>query len=171
MSQTDLFISKLKSVGATVKTINSHSELVQEVHRYSAENQIKSTITVTEDEAFNDLDLDKMDVDSALELQSMILSVTFAWMGIEETGTLVILSSSYSPNSLNFLPDHHLIVLNQESIVKSMNDVWNQLRKEQKDMPKVINMVTGPSCSADIDTDIEAHGPKYLHVVLLNESL
>ena len=40
-----------------------------------------------------------------------LASVTSAFAGIAETGTLMLLSDPESPTTLNFLPEAHLVVL------------------------------------------------------------
>ncbi len=171
-SKTDLFISKLEKVGATVKVIKNESELVKEVNRYVVEKQIKSTITVPEHSNLNDLDWEDVNVDSQLDPRAISVSVTRAWMGIEETGTLVLKSAIDSPTSLNFLPDHHLVVINSKKIVKTMEDVFVELRKNIDEIPRTINLITGPSRTADIEQEIQigAHGPRCLHVVIIDNS-
>ncbi|NIU78350.1 MAG: lactate utilization protein C, partial [Gammaproteobacteria bacterium] len=45
------------------------------------------------------------------------VSVTGAYAGVAETGSLVLLSGPESPTTLNFLPDDHVIVLRESRIV------------------------------------------------------
>ncbi|HYN37824.1 MAG TPA: LUD domain-containing protein, partial [Rhodospirillales bacterium] len=51
-------------------------------------------------------------------------SVTSAFTGIAETGTMMLLSGPESPTTLNFLPEAHLVVLPAERIVGSYEDAW-----------------------------------------------
>jgi L-lactate dehydrogenase complex protein LldG len=97
------------------------------------------------------------------------IAVTGAFAGIAETGTLVLLSSPGSPTTLNFLPDVHIAVLRREQIVTHIEDVWTRLRAQSKAMPRTVNMITGPSRTADIEQTIQlgAHGPRSLHVILV----
>ena len=171
VSDLKLFLSKLKDVGATVSIISNTDELVKEVHLYVAKNQIKTTVTIPENSTLQDIDWNEADVTTQYDAESLIVSVTNASMGIEETGTLVLLSSPSSPTGMNFLPEHHLIVLNSSNIVKSMEDVWKLLREDKRELPRTINLITGPSRTADIEYEIEigAHGPKKLHVIIINE--
>ena len=169
VSNLDIFISKLKQVGATVSTISDKNKLVEELHRYVAENQVKSNITISKDENLEGYNWQDIEVTTNYDPQSLSVSVTHASMGIEETGTLVMLSSPSSPTGMNFLPDHHLVVLSSDAIVKAMEDVWLSLREVEKELPRTINLITGPSRTADIEQEIQigAHGPKSLHVVII----
>ena len=96
-------------------------------------------------------------------------SVSLAFAGIAETGTLVLLSGPHSPTTLNFLPDTHIVVLRADRIVGAYEDAWDLLRARGLGMPRTVNFITGPSRSADIEQTVQmgAHGPLRLHVVLV----
>jgi L-lactate dehydrogenase complex protein LldG len=94
------------------------------------------------------------------------VSVSYAFAGIAETGSLVLLSSPNSPTTLNFLPSNHIIILSQADLVAHPEAVWTRLRSQP--FPRTINIITGPSRTADIEQTLQvgAHGPKRLHVIL-----
>ena len=96
-------------------------------------------------------------------------SVSLAFAGIAETGTLVLLSGPHSPTTLNFLPDTHIVVLRADRIVGAYEDAWDLLRARGLGMPRTVNFITGPSRSADIEQTVQmgAHGPLRLHIVLV----
>lgn len=93
------------------------------------------------------------------------ISVSQAFAGVAETGSVVLLSTS--PTSLNFLPATHIIIVYQADIVAKLEDVWKRLRDST--IPRVVNLITGPSRTADIEQTIQigAHGPKRLHVIIV----
>jgi len=95
--------------------------------------------------------------------------MTMAWMAIEETGSLIMKSCPKNPTSLNFLPDYHIVILDRNSIVHNMNQVWKELRESKKRLPRTINIITGPSRTADIEHTIQlgAHGPRSLHIIVI----
>ena len=97
------------------------------------------------------------------------VSVTGAFAAIAETGSLVMLSGPGHPTSLNFLPDDHIVVLRASQVVAHMEDVWALLRARDGGMPRTVNIITGPSRTADVEQTIQlgAHGPRRLHVVLV----
>ena len=99
-------------------------------------------------------------------------SVTSAFAGVAETGSLALISGPDSPTSLNYLPDNHIVVLQVGQIVGSYEEVWQRLReKMSEDWPRAVNWITGPSRTADIEQELllGAHGPRRLHVVLVDE--
>jgi len=101
------------------------------------------------------------------------VSITGAFAGIAETGTLVMASGPDHPVSLNLLPDTHVVVLREADIVGGYEDVWERLRARYgKDrMPRTVNTITGPSRTGDIEQAMElgAHGPRRMHIVVVRE--
>ena len=97
------------------------------------------------------------------------VSVTAAFAGIAETGTLLLRSGPDWPTTLNFLPDTHIVLLPVDQIVGSYEDGWDLLRATGEAMPRTINYITGPSRSGDIEQTMQlgAHGPLRLHVVVV----
>jgi L-lactate dehydrogenase complex protein LldG len=91
--------------------------------------------------------------------------------GIAETGTLVLASGAEGPTGLNFVPDLHLVVLPEDAIVGAMEDAWDRLRARAGAHwpPRTINLVTGPSRTADIEQTMVmgAHGPRRLAILLV----
>lgn len=101
------------------------------------------------------------------------VSITGAFAGIAETGTLVTASGPDHPVSLNLLPDTHIVVLREADIVAGYEDVWARLRARygKNTLPRTINTITGPSRTGDIEQTIElgAHGPRRMHIVVVSE--
>lgn len=101
------------------------------------------------------------------------VSITGAFAGIAETGTLVTASGPDHPVTLNLLPDTHIVVLREGDIVGGYEDVWARLRERygKNHMPRTVNTITGPSRTGDIEQTIElgAHGPRRMHIVVVRE--
>ena len=97
------------------------------------------------------------------------VSVTGAYAGIAETGTVVFVSDRTTPTTLNFLPETHVAVLARDRLVAHLEDVWARLRAERGAPPRTVNFITGPSRTGDIELQLEigAHGPRRLHVILV----
>jgi len=103
-----------------------------------------------------------------------LASVSHAFGGVAETGTLIMTSGPDNPTTLNFLPDTHIVVLDANDIAGDYETVWQRLREKFgiDALPRAINMITGPSRSADIGQILilGAHGPRRLHVLVVGES-
>ena len=98
-------------------------------------------------------------------------AISHAFAGVAETGTLVLLSGPDNPTTLNFLPENHLVVLRALDVADSLETVWASLRIRYGAgrMPRAVNLITGPSSSADIEQTLllGAHGPRRLHIILI----
>ena len=94
--------------------------------------------------------------------------------GVAETGTLVMASGPDNPTTLNFLPDTHIVVVDAKDIAGDYETVWARVREKFgiDALPRAINMITGPSRSADIAQILilGAHGPRRLHVLVVGEA-
>jgi L-lactate dehydrogenase complex protein LldG len=97
------------------------------------------------------------------------VSVTPAFAGVAETGTLMLTSGPETPSTLNFLPDTHIVVLRADQVLPTYEEGWTRLR-ERGAMPRTVNFITGPSRTGDIEQRIQlgAHGPRRLHIVLVD---
>ncbi|SJZ48947.1 LutC/YkgG family protein [Consotaella salsifontis] len=102
---------------------------------------------------------------------SDLTGLSHAEGAIAESGTLVVLSGPDNPNSLNYLPDNHLVALSADDVEGAMEPFWQRLRMHYGEgaMPRSVNLITGPSRSADIEQTllIGAHGPRELVVFLI----
>ena len=90
-----------------------------------------------------------------------LVGVTGAFLGIAETGTLVLLSGAQTPATVSLLPETHIAVLETGRIVATMEQAWDRLRAERGALPRAVNFVSGPSRTADIEQTVTlgAHGP------------
>ena len=104
--------------------------------------------------------------------ESDMVGLSTAIGGIAETGTLILTSGPENPTTLNFLPENHLVVIHENNIAMHQEDIWLQLRERygSSEMPRTINMITGPSRSADIEQTLilGAHGPLRLHILIVS---
>lgn len=88
--------------------------------------------------------------------------------GIAETGTLVFFSGARTPSSWHFLPGSEIVLLQRDVILPRLEDVFARLGGAAT-MPATVNLVTGPSRTADIEQTIErgAHGPRDVHILVV----
>jgi L-lactate dehydrogenase complex protein LldG len=102
-----------------------------------------------------------------------LAAVSHALAAVAETGTLVLTSGADNPTTLNFLPDVHIVVVNASDIASDIETAMTRLRADfgAGVMPRAVNMITGPSRSADIEQTLilGAHGPRKLHVIVVGE--
>ena len=81
-----------------------------------------------------------------------------------------MVSDPERPNTLNFLPDNHIVVVDANDIVATYEDAWIRLRggRQVVEMPRTVSFITGPSRTSDIELvpTLGAHGPRRLHIVI-----
>jgi len=102
-----------------------------------------------------------------------LAAVSHAFAAVAETGTLVLTSGPDNPTTLNFLPDVHIVAVRASDVAPDFETVMARLRAVHGpgSMPRTVNLITGPSRSADIEQTLilGAHGPRRLHVVVVGE--
>jgi L-lactate dehydrogenase complex protein LldG len=107
--------------------------------------------------------------------QADTVSLQQAFAAVAETGTLMLPSAPERPTTLNLLAETEIVLLRASRIVGAYEEAWDLLRAERGGgdgfMPRNVMLVTGPSRSADIEQTLElgAHGPRRLHVVLVED--
>jgi L-lactate dehydrogenase complex protein LldG len=87
-----------------------------------------------------------------------------------ETGTLALYSGPDNPVTLTFLGEIHFVAIRASEIKAGLDDVWTHLRASGQD-PRTVNLVTGPSRSADIGQMLQlgAHGPVAMHIFIVED--
>jgi len=104
------------------------------------------------------------------------VGISLAYRAVAETGTLIMLSGEGTPTTLNFLPETEIVILPASRVVGSYEEALAPLRangsKGTHSLPRVVNFITGPSRSADIEQTIQlgAHGPRRLHIVIVDDA-
>ncbi len=97
--------------------------------------------------------------------QTVLVQAPYA---IAETGTVLLPSGVVRPTLANFLPDNCIVFLNETDIVPHLEQGLSIIRNRDAGMPRALNMISGPSKTADIEQTLVygAHGPIQLHVIV-----
>jgi L-lactate dehydrogenase complex protein LldG len=98
-----------------------------------------------------------------------LVGVTGVFAALAETGTLMVVSGPGTPAAASLLPETHIAVVPVARIVKHMEDGWARARAELGQLPRLVNFISGPSRTGDIDQTIVlgAHGPYRVHMILV----
>lgn len=167
----DHFISKVEAVHGTLTRVDGMDEVSAVVSAHVERHALPFELVVAPDPALEGIVWsNRFVIERRAARGEDRVSVTGAYAGVAETGTVVLLSGPQSPTTLNFLPDDHIIVLRTARIVLHLEDVWARIRKEYDSIPRTVNCITGPSKTADVELTIQegAHGPRRLHVILVD---
>jgi L-lactate utilization protein LutC len=97
-------------------------------------------------------------------------AVTGVAAAIAETGTLVCVSGAQTARGTSLIPPVHVALVDPRQIVGDLFDFFEQLAADS--LPANVNMITGPSKTADIEGILitGVHGPGVVEVVLLASS-
>jgi L-lactate dehydrogenase complex protein LldG len=102
------------------------------------------------------------------------VGLTWAAAAVAETGTLVLASGPDNPVTVTFLPETHIVVVGRSQIAGHYEDAWKAIRARfgERDMPRTVNFVSGPSRTADIGGKLVlgAHGPRRLCVIVVGDA-
>lgn len=175
--QIDLMERMLKELAATVVRLGSEAEVPQAVADFLKNENQPPKLRLAPREDLRRLPWDGqplLEVEEGIAEADDATAVTGAFAGVAETGTLVMASGPEAPITLNFLPENHIVVLRTSQVTGTYEEAWQRLRQVvgKGAMPRAVNMITGPSRTADIEQTIQlgAHGPRRLHVLLVDDS-
>ena len=181
------FMNNLKAVNGHVKIIK-RDEVIHEIEQLIDEYQMKQVV------AWDDPRLQSFALEEQLskkveyriwnpssDHQELIhftknsqLGITYAEMGLSETGTIVLFNQGGNGRSVSLLPEIHLVIFPKTQIVPRITQALQRigkLKREEGQLPPLINFITGPSRTSDIEMvlTVGVHGPRELYVFLLDE--
>jgi L-lactate dehydrogenase complex protein LldG len=186
-ARIDLFVTMAREAQATVTRVAVPAAVPAAVADYLAAENLPAVIVLAPDPSLDAIPWATRPllricrggmlaaneaINGPADLAANATTVTPAFAAIAETGTLLLISGPETPTTLNFLPDTHIVILRAEQIVAAYEDGWDRLRAARalpKDLPRVVNFITGPSRTADIEQQIVQgmHGPRRLNIVLV----
>lgn len=113
--------------------------------------------------------------DAALERRNLAaasdLGITTCAWAVAETGTIALYATPSTGRLPSLLPTAHVALVRPSQIVRSIPDglrIMADHRAMQGGLPSAVNLVSGPSRSADIEGDLAVgvHGPKRAGVII-----
>ncbi|HVZ10354.1 LutC/YkgG family protein [Rhodopila sp.] len=188
--QVDLFVRNVEKEFGTVARVADPADVPAAVADYLGAQNLPSRLVMAPHAALQALPWSSRPLLAIREGRaggSDLVSVQHGFAGIAETGTIMLPSAPDRPVTLNLLPDTEIVVLRASDIVGAYEEAWDKLRAARSGpildgpapagmvaggMPRNVMLVTGPSRSADIEQTLElgAHGPRRLHVVLIEDA-
>jgi L-lactate dehydrogenase complex protein LldG len=169
----DLFVKMAEAAQASVTVLADATAVPGEVARYLRDNNLPAAIRMGDDLRLAAMpwQATSLEISTGRSDGKDLSSVSHAFAGIAESGTLALVSGPENPTTLNFLPDNHIVVVKASDLTGDYEEMWGRLRYSygKGQMPRTVNFVTGPSRSGDIEQTIllGAHGPRKLHIVVV----
>lgn len=179
-AQIALFVRMAEAMSCTVQRLDRADEAPAAVVEYLRGRNLPMALGLAPDPELTALPWSEqpmLELHEGRARNADLASLTPAFAGVAETGTLMTTSSERHPTTLNFMPDHHIVALRSSQVVGAYEEAWARLREARRtadggfDMPRTVNMITGPSRTGDIELTIHlgAHGPRSLHILLIDD--
>lgn len=169
-----VFTAMMEAVGGTVEVLDDINDVPQSVAEYLRQGNLPAHVRRGSDPLLARLPWHRggtVEVAEGRAEETDRASITRAFAGIAESGTIIQTSGPDNPTTLNFLPEAHIVVLETANLFASYEEAWSKLRQQfgEATMPRTVNMISGPSRTADIEQTIvrPAHGPKNMHVLIV----
>ena len=177
--QVELFIRMAERIDVTVARIPDRDEVPGAVADYLASHNLPTEFRMSPDPFLDAIPWERRPLLKFARGRAEpadLVGVTPAFAAVAETATLMMVSGPERPATLNFMPDTHIVVLESRAIVGTYEEGFARLRTARnagtdgRYMPRTVNLITGPSRTADIALTLilGAHGPRRLHVVLVD---
>ena len=175
-ARTDLFCEKALALAASVERLKKFDDVPKAVAAYLRQHNLAASVRMGADPRLAALPWSRQ---RALEIKRGAsdgedeTGVSFAIAAIAETGTAALLSGPDNPTTINFLSEHHLVIVDARDIAPALEDVIARVREVSGKgrMPRTVNFVSGPSRSGDVEQKLVlgAHGPRALHLIVVGD--
>jgi L-lactate dehydrogenase complex protein LldG len=175
-ARLDLFARMVEAAAGTLERANEAADIPAAIAAFLRGHNLPLAIRHGDDLLLAAVPWDRagtLEVRRGASRGTDLAAVSHAIGAVAETGTLVLTSGADNPTTLNFLPDVHIVVVNARDVLSDFEAVMERLRERfgAGAMPRAVNMITGPSRSADIEQTLilGAHGPRKLHVIVVGD--
>jgi L-lactate dehydrogenase complex protein LldG len=180
LGQVSLFVQNVEKEFGTIARLPDAAAVPAAIAEYLAQQNLPPALVAAPHPELMGLDWaarPMLQVEHRAARDTDAVSFQHAFAAIAETGTIMFPSARERPTTLNILAETEIVLLRASRIVGAYEEAWDLLRGENDDaagnpfMPRNVMLVTGPSRSADIEQTLElgAHGPRRLHVLLVED--
>jgi L-lactate dehydrogenase complex protein LldG len=171
-----LFRTMAEKLLASVERVAGYDEVPGRVAAYLRERNLPASVRMGADarlEAMPWAGQKTLELRRGASDGDDAVGVSHAGGGIAETGTLLLTSGPDNPTTINFLTDHHIVVVDAADIEGDLESALAKVRDRygKGAMPRTVNLISGPSRSGDIEQKLilGAHGPRALHILVVDD--
>ncbi len=172
--RAELFCVMAERLLASVERLETADDVPRAVAAYLRANNLPAALRMGDDPRLAAMPWSgqgALDVKRGASDGDDLAGISHALAGIAETGTVALVSGRDNPTTVNFLPEHHIVVVDAATIEGDLESVLARIRMEfgKGQMPRTVNLVSGPSRSGDIEQTLVlgAHGPRALHLLVV----
>lgn len=174
--QVELFCEQATKVQSTITHLNKIEDLPAALAEYLRGRNLPKKVRMGDAPLLEQAGWDKIadfEVSKGPSDGDDPVGLSHAFAGVAETGTVMLESGSDNPTTLNFLPETHCVVIRASDISGDYETAWATIREKhgKGNMPRTVNMITGPSRSGDIEQTIllGAHGPRAFQIFVIDD--
>ncbi|PFN05808.1 LutC/YkgG family protein [Bacillus cereus] len=185
-SLVEQFIANLHALHTEVSHI--YRSEIENALQYVAEKFDVQSAVYWDDERLHQLEIGKyltrnlvsyrmwQSKDDERELRDYVsrveMGITYAEMGLAETGTVVLWNGGGRGRLVSVLPPVYVAILSEQTIYRRLTEGMTAVHENVPNgLPACINFITGPSRTGDIEMELAfgVHGPGKVHVILLKD--
>ena len=163
------FIDEAQRLSTTVENVDALSDVPAAVFRYLTQHGLPLQAIAWQ--TLQDLNWAEagLEVEFRKPVDGDVVGITGCFCATAETGTLVLLSGPGTYASAGLLPETHIAIVPASRIVAGHEDAFDLIRAERGELPRAVNLVSGPSRTGDIEQTIVlgAHGPYRVHAIVV----
>ena len=99
------------------------------------------------------------------------IGINFSEYTLAESGTVVLFNDQHKGRSVSLLPRTYIAIVPKSTIVPRFTQAAREIRKQGMDISSCVNLITGPSNSADIEMKliVGVHGPIKASYIVVND--
>ncbi|MEM8754639.1 MAG: LUD domain-containing protein [Pseudomonadota bacterium] len=169
-ARIDQFEAKARAADATVSRIASLDDLPAALSNELRQRNLGQAVRMGTDPALAARDWGQIEVSTGPGRLEEPATLSVAPYAVAETGTLALCSGPDNPVTLTFLGETHFVAVRADDVHPGLEELFAAHRASGRD-PRTLNLVTGPSRSADIGQTLQlgAHGPVALHIFIVED--
>jgi L-lactate dehydrogenase complex protein LldG len=168
------FAQEFIKVGGKFVYCSNDAEFAETLQSVMNENKWETIHCI--DEGLNELFAQKgvrvtSDEESFMKMKAGLTPCEYL---IARLGSIMVSSAHTSGRRMNVFPEIHLVYARVSQLVPDLKDALKAIKEKYgTKLPSMINLITGPSRTADIEKTLVmgAHGPKELYVFLVDDQV
>lgn len=166
----ETFKNNLENVNGSVYVFSTEQLLFEKLASFLSTYKPKD-ICCIEDELQSNLKKNKIEFTEKIS-KLIEVGITGCEYLIAHTGSVMVSSAQKGSRQIFIYPPVHIVIASKKQMVNYLDSAYSKIQEKYEDnLPSQITLITGPSRTADIEKTLilGAHGPRELHVFLLNK--
>ena len=181
-AESSLGVAVYRATAADLTTI-----LKQACDRYLAQSQLSGVVLSGDERLQQRLDLTQLDAQLSLYTwqpdmplvnremaEKAAIGVVWGEQLLAESGTVVLYSSAQQGRSISLLPETSIFVVAASTLGARLTQGTDQLHRKAaagERMPSCVNLISGPSSTADIELIkvVGVHGPVHACYIVIED--